>query len=1075
MRQARDRQRESIALSGSNPGKSVANIFRHRSSSKRGHELPPLLNDNKVFLIDDTDKAELFSAFFAKHLAAESDPVYFSPFLVAIDETTRSIVIAVRGTLSPEDMIVDMLAEGARVQEEDLGPAAEDFGVENPDFVVHMGILRTARQLRSAILEMRLVEKARRRRPDYPLVVCGHSLGAGVASVLAVLLRSYYPEVKAYAYSPPLGLMNAQLARFCKPFVCSIVYGYDLVSRMSIATLNDLKWRLMDALVNCKIPKYRLLCRSANLLFLRFCLPCCSWPQIGLDTRLLDEEMQRRLLNPLVYQARVSSYTASSELSARREVGGQGTLSAVSSQLTPSSSPPPTSKGLRVDDPVASQNCAPSHIKLLTKYFLSSTIEVSSYSRFRPGPRSLVCWLKDSGPLVLKTAAPGADFCPPYKTRTGNIYTRWSEFSSTSAPTGESSASAPSYEELVSMDGNARFAGVVLHIVETDDCTPVGESNDSLDATSPSPWQPRSPQQRTRSDAYKQLISASDASHSAVVTVLHQQVNKVAAIGFLFAETITDTVSLRHFRHLLDGKEFSLHTGHKSLTYALKVKPDRYSTREVYFSPFLVAIDETTRSIVIAVRGTLSPEDMIVDMLAEGARVQEEDLGPAAEDFGAENPDFVVHMGILRTARQLRSAILEMRLVEKARRRRPDYPLVVCGHSLGAGVASVLAVLLRSYYPEVKAYAYSPPLGLMNAQLARFCKPFVCSIVYGYDLVSRLSIATLNDLKWRLMDALVNCKIPKYRLLCRSANLLFLRFCLPCCSWPQIGLDTRLLDEEMQRRLLNPLVYQARVSPYTASSELSARREVGGQGTLSAVSSQLTPSSSPPPTSKGLRVDDPVTSQNCAPSHMSSYSRFRPGPRSLVCWLKDSGPLVLKTAAPGADFCPPYTTHTGNINTRWSEFSSTSAPTGESSASAPSYEELVSMDGNARFAGVVLHIVETDDCTPVGESNDSLDATSSSPWQPRSPQQRTQRRNPQTPPVAVWSSARQFQTILIHPHMTRDHLPSSLMHALERLHRACLSASPYSRQGSAVSTARFLPNGLSDPAHLVRRIKRTAR
>ncbi|BHF68638.1 MAP-kinase scaffold activity [Sparganum proliferum] len=39
MRQARDRQGESFALSDSNPGKSVANIFRHRSSSKRGHLL----------------------------------------------------------------------------------------------------------------------------------------------------------------------------------------------------------------------------------------------------------------------------------------------------------------------------------------------------------------------------------------------------------------------------------------------------------------------------------------------------------------------------------------------------------------------------------------------------------------------------------------------------------------------------------------------------------------------------------------------------------------------------------------------------------------------------------------------------------------------------------------------------------------------------------------------------------------------------------------------------------------------------------------------------------------------------
>ncbi|BHF82536.1 Dual specificity protein phosphatase 22 [Sparganum proliferum] len=89
MRQARDRQRESLALSDSNPDKSVANIFRHRSSSKRGHELPPLLNDNKVFLIDDTDKAELFSAFFAKHLATESDPV---PFVRSLSDRTLSTI-----------------------------------------------------------------------------------------------------------------------------------------------------------------------------------------------------------------------------------------------------------------------------------------------------------------------------------------------------------------------------------------------------------------------------------------------------------------------------------------------------------------------------------------------------------------------------------------------------------------------------------------------------------------------------------------------------------------------------------------------------------------------------------------------------------------------------------------------------------------------------------------------------------------------------------------------------------------------------------------------------------------------
>nr|VZI19217.1 unnamed protein product [Spirometra erinaceieuropaei] len=100
MRQARDRQRESIALSGSNPGKSVANIFRHRSSSRRGHELPPLLNDNKISLTDDTDEAELFSASFAKHLATESDPVDLQSIFVDITPNftpTSHVVINHRG------------------------------------------------------------------------------------------------------------------------------------------------------------------------------------------------------------------------------------------------------------------------------------------------------------------------------------------------------------------------------------------------------------------------------------------------------------------------------------------------------------------------------------------------------------------------------------------------------------------------------------------------------------------------------------------------------------------------------------------------------------------------------------------------------------------------------------------------------------------------------------------------------------------------------------------------------------------------------------------------------------------
>ncbi|BHF70471.1 hypothetical protein SprV_0301352200 [Sparganum proliferum] len=97
------------------------------------------------------------------------------------------------------------------------------------------------------------------------------------------------------------------------------------------------------------------------------------------------------------------------------------------------------------------------------------------------------------------------------------------------------------------------------------------------------------------SDAHAQLILTTDVSNSAVGAVLHQQVkNQLQPLAFFSeklhpAQTRYSTFSrellaiyltIRHFRHLLEGRHFSVHTDHKPLTYALKAKPDRYSPRE---------------------------------------------------------------------------------------------------------------------------------------------------------------------------------------------------------------------------------------------------------------------------------------------------------------------------------------------------------------------------------------------------------------------------------------------------------------------------------------------------------------
>jgi len=45
---------------------------------------------------------------------------------------------------------------------------------------------------------------------QYDLVLVGHSLGAGVAAILAVLLHREFPNLHCFAYSPPGCLMRYQ-------------------------------------------------------------------------------------------------------------------------------------------------------------------------------------------------------------------------------------------------------------------------------------------------------------------------------------------------------------------------------------------------------------------------------------------------------------------------------------------------------------------------------------------------------------------------------------------------------------------------------------------------------------------------------------------------------------------------------------------------------------------------------------------------------------------------------------------------------------------------------------------------
>jgi hypothetical protein len=97
----------------------------------------------------------------------------------------------------------------------------------------------------------------------------------------------------------------------------------------------------------------------------------------------------------------------------------------------------------------------------------------------------------------------------------------------------------------------------------------------------------------------------------------------------------------------------------------------------------------------------------------------------------------------------------------------PPYRLLVTGHSLGAGVATVLALLLRrdlAARVRVECYAYSPPGSTLDLASAAWAEDFITSLVVGSDMVSRLSMRTLLALKRDMLAALHATNQAKYWL-----------------------------------------------------------------------------------------------------------------------------------------------------------------------------------------------------------------------------------------------------------------------------------------------------------------------
>ena len=181
-----------------------------------------------------------------------------------------------------------------------------------------------------------------------------------------------------------------------------------------------------------------------------------------------------------------------------------------------------------------------------------------------------------------------------------------------------------------------------------------------------------------------------------------------------------------------------------------------YATLEndLYQAPFMVCLDHASRSVVVSVRGSLSLHDALTDLTAAAHHIKLPGW-----------PRFRVHKGMYQTASWILEKITDEDVLAQAFRRVPQYDLVFVGHSLGAGCACLLSIILKEQYPNLRCFCYSPTGSLLSAECAAYTQTFVTSVTLGQDLVTRLSVPSAHTLKEDVIRALEACRKPKYRIL----------------------------------------------------------------------------------------------------------------------------------------------------------------------------------------------------------------------------------------------------------------------------------------------------------------------
>jgi len=196
------------------------------------------------------DEADIIYASFHSDIVA-------SPYAVVLDHEWKSVVIVIRGTLSLEDALTDLDLEPTCLE-----AVGNECGFDGTSKHAHAGILQTCQWILKDLRKRETLDQLldiHRRYSDYRLRVTGHSLGAGCAAVLAMMLRPKYPNLRCHAFSPPGCTLSENAAVECEDYMTSYVLDADIVPRASLNALENLRLNMVEMIARIRVSKAEVL------------------------------------------------------------------------------------------------------------------------------------------------------------------------------------------------------------------------------------------------------------------------------------------------------------------------------------------------------------------------------------------------------------------------------------------------------------------------------------------------------------------------------------------------------------------------------------------------------------------------------------------------------------------------------------------------------------------------------------------------------------------------------------------------------------------------------------------------